>query len=475
MQFSKKKIDYIIIFIIFYFCLSIISYKYNLSNFDKFKQEGIDFYHPMIKGDALRHLQHGAEIKRDLDEGINYFKTGRSLFSEYIPARLATGYYYFFDYDLYNNWDEKKINLGIHSYYLLIQCVIYYFALLCLYLVISKEIPKKICFFITLFLGLEPTIFQYHGTFWSESIFFSLQLFLLALVIKNKTSSLGFFWIGVFLSLLSLQRSPAIFYIIPIIVYFLTTVRKENYAKILFILVGYTLITSFTGYHNYVRSGLFYIVPNEARANLYLYFVPNIISKEEIENEKKLSLSWIKKNKIKVDYERMNESDKKHIPNSLCERDWIKIEKDVVKLCNYIRSRTKKIMFDHPILTLKHILYKSFHTPLLNPFHIYSDNRYVSGESYYGTPTHEKLIPYRIFYSSIIYFISLLGLFKLFKEKNKKILTLMILSIVYFFVVISWHGNTRYFVPVLIYLSFFFSYGAGFVFDYLNKKFFKKL
>ena len=25
---------------------------------------------------------------------------------------------------------------------------------------------------------------------------------------------------------------------------------------------------------------------------------------------------------------------------------------------------------------------------------------------------------------------------------------------------ISWHGNTRYFVPTLIYLSFLFGYGA---------------
>ena len=101
MNFSKKKIDYVLIFIFFYFCLSIISYKHNLSNFDKNNITDKGFYHVMIKGDAHRHLKHGAEIKKDLDEGINYFKTGRDSFSEYIPARFAAAYYFLFDYDLF--------------------------------------------------------------------------------------------------------------------------------------------------------------------------------------------------------------------------------------------------------------------------------------------------------------------------------------------------------------------------------------
>ena len=475
MNFSKKKIDYVLIFIFFYFCLSIISYKHNLSNFDKNNITDKGFYHVMIKGDAHRHLKHGAEIKKDLDEGINYFKTGRDSFSEYIPARFAAAYYFLFDYDLFNNWDEKKINLGIHSYYLLIQCVIYYFALFCLYLVISKQIPKKICFFITLFLGLEPTIFQYHGTFWSESIFFSLQIFVLTFVMRKKISSLNFFWIGIFLALLSIQRSPAIYYIIPIIIYFFVILKKENYSKILFILIGYTLITSFTGYHNYSRSGLFYVIPNEVRANLHLYLIPNIIDNEARENEKKLALDWIKKNKIEVDYENISKNEYKHIPHIFCEGPRIKSEKDKVKLCNYIKSRSKQLILDNPFKTLKYILYKSIYFPLLNPFHIYSDHRFVSGEVYYNTDTHDKLVPYRIAYTFLIYLISFFGLIKLLKEKNKKILTLIILSSIYFFIVISWHGNTRYFVPVLIYLSFFFGYGGVQATNFLNKKIFKNL
>ena len=474
MKYSKKKFDYIIVLIFSYFCLSIISSKHNLSNYDQNKFSNNSFYHVMIKTDSYRHLNHGAEIKRDLENGINYFKTGRDFFSEYMPARLAAAYYYFFDYNLFNNWTEKKINLGIHSYYLFIQCAIYYFALFLLYLVISKQIPRKICFFVTLFLGLEPTIFQYHGTFWSESIFFSLQLLVFALVMKKKTNSPNFFWIGIFLALLSIQRSPAIFYIIPIIIYFFVILKKEIYPRILFILVGYTLITLFTGYHNFVRSGLFYIIPNEVRANVHFYLIQNIINNEEKNNERKLALNWIKENKIEINDKNFSENEYDRMPHSFCEGPRIKNEKDKVKFCNYLRSRTKQLILDKPFSTLKHILYKSLHTPLLNPFHIYSDHHFVSGEVYYNSPTHKKLIPYRIVYTFIIFIISFFGFIKLFRDRNKKLLTLIILSIVYFFIVISWHGNTRYFVPVLIYLSIFFGYGSVSITDFLNKKFPKK-
>ena len=147
-----------------------------------------------------------------------------------------------------------------------------------------------------MFLGLEPTIFQYHGTFWSESIFFSLQLLLLALIIRNSTNFLNFFWIGLFLALLSIQRSPAFLYIIPTVVYLLIILEKKIYPKILFILIGYSIILLFIGYHNYVRAGVFYIVPNDTRSNVNRYLVPSIINADKQINETKLALKWIKNN-----------------------------------------------------------------------------------------------------------------------------------------------------------------------------------
>ena len=85
--------------------------------------------HQMIKTDALRYLSHGAEIKRDLNLGKNFFETGRDHFTKYLPPRIAAAYYYFFDVNLFNNFEEKKINLGVHFYYLIIQCFFFYASL----------------------------------------------------------------------------------------------------------------------------------------------------------------------------------------------------------------------------------------------------------------------------------------------------------------------------------------------------------
>ena len=161
---------------------------------------------------------------------------------------------------------------------------------------------------------------------------------------------------------------------------------------------------------------------------------------------------------------------KKISTHEFCERNYLKTEKDKVEYCNYLKSRTFKHMLEKPFITLKHVFYNSIHFPLLNPFHIYSDHRFPGGEIYYKSPTHQKLIPYRIIYSMFIYIISIFGLIRLYQNKDKKILSILIISVAYFFLTLSWHGNTRYFVPVLIYISFFFGYGCFAIINLLNRK-----
>jgi len=98
---------------------------------------------------------------------------------------------------------------------------------------------------------------------------------------------------------------------------------------------------------------------------------------------------------------------------------------------------------------------------LLNPFHVYSDNNFVSGEIYYTSEMHGRLILYRVLYSLIIYIVCVYGLHQIIKERKYNILFYLILSIAYFYGLVSWHGNTRYFMPVMIYLAFLFGYGLN--------------
>jgi hypothetical protein len=36
---------------------------------------------------------------------------------------------------------------------------------------------------------------------------------------------------------------------------------------------------------------------------------------------------------------------------------------------------------------------------------------------------------------------------------------------------LSWHGNTRYFLPILVYLSFFFAFGLDKIFNIARSNF----
>jgi hypothetical protein len=70
------------------------------------------------------------------------------------------------------------------------------------------------------------------------------------------------------------------------------------------------------------------------------------------------------------------------------------------------------------------------------------------------------LLPIRLIYSILIYAICLAGFIHLIKQKEYKLLSILVLSILYNYGMVCWNGNTRYFVPVLIYVSFFFGFGV---------------
>jgi len=462
---SKKKISNTIILIIISLILSIAISAYNLSKYDKNVTKDGFKYHQMIKADPKLYVSHGAEIKKELQEGKSYFETGREGFTKYLPGRIAAAYYIIFDVDLFNNFEEQKINTGIHLPYLIIQCLFYFFSLFLLYKTISNIFNKKVCFYIILFLAIEPTLFQYHGTFWSESYFFSLQIILLSLILKEHPSNKNFFLIGIFLAILSLQKQMAIFYIIPIIFWFFFNLKESKYKKLFTVLIGYFFIQLFVGYHNLERSGKFYIMTADSKLDLFRDLVGPVMAEknktsrsEFFISESRSTSKWINKTDIEYDKIKVESINNPTLWNY---RSSIYKEKDKVKFDNYVGKRTLYYFIKYPKNFIIFVTNKTIHSALLNPFHIYSDHNFRSGEHYYTTKTHDRLVPYRIAYTLIIYFFCLVGLITMFKQKNYKILFLLFLSILYFYGLVSWHGNTRYYVPVLIYLSILFGFGCN--------------
>jgi hypothetical protein len=471
-MFKKLQSNIVPLLIIFFAFFG--SCTLSMSNLQKYdiniKKDNSEFYHQMIKFDTHRFMAGGYEIKEQLKNGANFFETGSENFTKYLPSRIAAAYYYFFNIDLYLDSNKEIIKTGVHLPYLIIQSFFYYFSLIIFYFSLKKIFNYSVCFLIIIFLSIEPTILQYHSTFWSESIFFSLQIILLSLVLKNAKNSKSFFLIGILLSFMALQKELAYFYVFIILLYYLIFLEKKIKPLIL-IFFSFLLIQLLYGYNNYKRSGVFYLFPATTKFDLHLLIVnhvvtkkENITSKEFFYNEGVIALDWLKKNSIEF-----NISNDLKKPDLWNYREAILEEKDRVKFDEFILKRSKYFFVKYPWDFAKYASVKSLHMLLLNPFHIYSDHKYPSGEVYYNSKEHKDLIPYRIIYSLTIYLIIFLGFIKILKKKYLQVNIFLFLSVFYFYFTISWHGNTRYILPSFIYLSIFFGFGFNEIIKFLKK------
>ena len=67
-------------------------------------------------------------------------------------------------------------------------------------------------------------------------------------------------------------------------------------------------------------------------------------------------------------------------------------------------------------------------------------------------------MPIQLVYSLIIYLVIILGFLNSLKNLNWKFNLYLITSAAYMFCMLGWVGNSRYFSPSLIYLSFYIKF-----------------
>ena len=110
------------------------------------------------------------------------------------------------------------------------------------------------------------------------------------------------------MGILFLQRSAAIFYLIPIIIYFLFYYKKNSIKPIISSILGYTLIISLLTVYNYKKTNNIYFFPAEGKRDIYHYFsVPLLIKKNNDSKNKVLkdetlkAYKWLEVNNIKLE------------------------------------------------------------------------------------------------------------------------------------------------------------------------------
>ena len=282
------------------FILSVLLSIYYIYTYDKYQLD--QSTHVMLKEETYYHWFKAAVIIDQIKNGNFFFIAGEEMFTKPLPQRLVAIYSYIANFDIVSDWEQNRISLGNKLPFLITQSLIYYSSIFVFFKQISKYFETNISIIIIFFLCLEPTLFQYHSSFWTESVYFSIQILLLSVMISESKSNTKFIFIGILLGLLFIQRSAGIFYIFLVIFYYFLTLESERYKKIVLILISYLFICSILGFHNFKRAGIFYVMPTEGKYGMYKYFAKNILSKSEKisvdeinKKEVKKSLIWIKK------------------------------------------------------------------------------------------------------------------------------------------------------------------------------------
>jgi hypothetical protein len=470
-HFTLKKI-FILIFLGWIFSIALSSYY--IIKYDKYTDNG--YTHVMLKDETLRIWNQGAKIVEDVKKGKNFFLSGDVTSTKPLPGRLVAIYSLLSGHEIIDEWEPNiKIKLGGKLPFLIIQSLAYYLALVYLVLKISKIFPIENCFYIVFFLTFEHTIFQYHSSFWSESFYFTLQILILGLLFNNSYKISDNLFVGILVGILFLQRSVGIFYLMPIIIYFIFSFRSKSIKPIVASIIGYTLIVFLIGMYNYKKTDVFYFFPSEGKKNVYNYFSITVLAQKKKTSEPEIqkkeirrAYKWLKDNNIKL----KDGFDLINMTNVSNFSLFIKDEKTKIKLYDYMNKRQYAIIFENPLVATKLAMKRSIHFVVLDPTHNYYYNEHRGQNkkpAFIKSQIHKNWIPYRIIYTLLIYFVCFFGLIYFFKQKNYQLLLLLLLSIFYYIILFGWYGMTRLYVPSLIYLSFFFGNGLVLLINLINK------
>ncbi len=430
----------------------LISTSFSFYNIKKFDVIDSNNKSPMVRGDLLLIWKEAEAFKNDLKNNKGVLSSGIEYTRTYLPSKLLAIYSMISNKKLFDDFDKLIISKGGKFHYLILQIILYYICLFYFYKKYRKYFnSEKKALIILAVLAFEPTINQWHSSFWTESVFISLQIFFLGMVMSNSKSNIFYFFIGVLLGILFLQKTIALFLIVPFLIFIFISKLEKKLFKASSSLLGLIIVLLYLGYSNYLKTGIFYIMPLQAKYAHYSYMVPMIY--ETGDNEVEKMNTFINQEKKWIEEQDIN----------------LKIFKDKYKFVNYQKQKSIEVMKDNMIITLYIYAKNTIHHYLLNPvqvyyWHKYNQIEFSSIEHHLSKDKDKWLVP-RIIYSTIIYLIILVGLANIIIKKQKIYFYFFIsICIIYYSTMLGWMGNTRYFMPSFTMLSLFISEGLSLLF-----------
>ena len=471
------KTELIIVFIGIILNISIA--QYNLEKYDKtYKNYEGESYNQILGSDVRNIWKYADGFRERLSEKKSFWSSLPSYERYFLPSIIVGAYYHIIDKEIYEtiNTGEKVAKSKNYKFaLLLIQILLYYAAIYFFCIAIKNKYKIKFHIFLLIFLSFEPTIIQWHSSFWSESLFITMMIFLFYLLMKDSSNYLLNIFIGVLVGLMFAQRAVSIMFIAPVILYYLIKYKK-NFKPTLSVIFGFVFFMFIVGYNNFKKTDHFYFISAQDQyVSYYYYFADRIyanklnISSEEARNildeqEKK----WLISKNIDLDIGEKN-------------LESIELREDYFKNIKYRNMKFIEIALSNPLYTMKFYIKRTLLMSHFSPTWIV--------ESYYNDRTHPEAkknakkyynrnLSRDISYSLIYYIFIFVGFLSICREiyfkkefsEYNKFLLFQIFSILYFLSISGFWGNPKYFIPCIINLSFFFAQGLYISLNYFKRK-----
>ena len=440
--------SFILIFVLANIYINKFSEKYFIS--DGYQHSSL------YQEDAISYFKVSDKITHDLSEGKKIYSSGGEYKFSFLYPRII----YFFN--KFFNSEEKiidnnklKINLKKYNLFLYFQIIFFYLIIFFLYFSLLKIISKSLSKIVCVILLINPIIFQWHLSFYTESFFLSFLILLICFLTRSK-NILNFFFIGLFVGIMYTQRTIALLYPLVIFFYiiFLNSPLKERIFKFFSLIIGMSFILILIGFYNYNRAEIFYFTPIQSKSDIQTYLEPHVlkmskkISLEEAHEQiKDYNLSLIDIHK----YDLTNETDK-------------------IFYLNKVQKNSLKTLMSNKIITLKIIMKNYFHSILLNPVQVFYEAKYQNWADYKASNDHKFWLIIRIIITPIFFILSGLGIIFSIKKIDFRLNVFLFLSIIYFMGISCWIPNTRYFVPSVLFMSIYLSIALHEINLYIRNK-----
>ena len=463
---KKNKFEIIVISIAF--LISISWSSFNLKNFDnnRINFKG-NWYNQLIYADIGHNWSMADDFRKKLQKGESFFEALPTYEKYFLPVIIVGYYYHIIDKDIYENKPNGQKVIKVDNYkfgLLLLQIIFFYSSIIFFTKKFKEKLDPLLYKLIIFFLCLEPSIIQWHSTFWTESIFLSLMIILFSLLIQKNSKFYINLTVGLIIGLMFAQRSVSFLYIFPVLIFYFFNF-KLNIKPYLFLLIGYAIVILPIGYNNFKKTNNFHFLSKDHQYYSFYHYFAHVIKadNQKITHQKAKEILT----KEEEDWKKNNNID-------------IKIFDDYVKNIDFRNKVFLNEVLENPVFFIKFFIKKIITMSIIHPIwvheHFFYDKSdpesYLNPKKYYHKNFYKNVI-----YSLILYPFIILGFFifiKNFLMGDKKsnfdfFLIFNIFSILYYLSISGLWGNPKYFAPCMISIIFFFCIGLKKVITFSQK------